>query len=74
MTLIYDKTASSNHSVNSSANNFPELVMLYMDFNNLKDLPKYFAYSGNQSVYLLSNFTNTLFFTFAYKNAPMKNN
>ena len=45
-----------------------------MDFNDLKALPKYFAYSGKYSVYLISNLTNTLFFTYACKNAPMKSN
>ena len=30
------KPASSNHYVNSSANNFPELAITYMEFNNLK--------------------------------------
>ena len=33
-------------SINSSANNFLDLVMPYMDLNNLKALPKYSAYSG----------------------------
>ena len=28
------------------AGNVPDLVMPYMDFNNIKDLSKYFAYSG----------------------------
>ena len=41
-----------------------------MDFNNCKALPKYSAYSLNY--YLLYNFTNTLLFTFACKNTPMK--
>ena len=59
---------------NLSGNNLPELVIPYMDFNNLMAIPKYFAYSGKYYVYLISNLTKTLFFTFACKNAPMKYN
>ena len=34
------QTASRNPSIDSPENNFPELVIPYMDFNNLKALPK----------------------------------
>ena len=41
--------ASSNHSVNSSANNFPELVIPYIDFKilkfNLSRLPSYWIFA-----------------------------
>ena len=37
---------SSNHSFNSSSNNFPELVIQYIDFSNIKALPKQLEYSG----------------------------
>ena len=40
------KPAPSNQSVKSSENNFPELVIPYVDFNNIKDLPNKFEYSG----------------------------
>ena len=45
-----------------------------MDFKNIKALPKYCAYSGKKYVYLIPNFANTLFFTLACKNYPMKSN
>ena len=63
------KPASSNHSVKSSANHFPELIIPYIYFNHLKVLTKYFEYSRKQYLYLLTNFTNTLFLTFYCKNA-----
>ena len=63
------KPSSSNHSVNSPENKFPELVITYIDFNNIKALPKYFEYSGTYYTYLLSNFL-----TFYIKNAPIKYN
>ena len=72
MILRMNKPASSNRPVNSSENNFPEFFIPYMDFNNLKALPKHFEYYGNQSAYLLSNFTNTMFLTFDCNNAQMK--
>ena len=68
------KPTSINHSIDSSTNNFPELVTPYIYFSNIKALLNYFEYSGKQSAYLLSNFTNTLFLTFSCKNDPIKSN
>ena len=34
------KPVSSNHYVNTSENNFPDLVIPYIGFNNPKALPK----------------------------------
>ena len=64
--------SSSNRFVSSSENSLPEFVIPYMEFNNFKALPKYCAYSGKYSAYLMSNLTNTLFLTLACKNYPIK--
>ena len=58
---------SRNHSVNSSANKFTDLVIPYMDFNNIKALPIRLEYYGKQSAYILSIFKNNLLLTFAFQ-------
>ena len=44
--MKYNLWTLDNHYANSSENKFPELVITYMELNNIKALPKYFAYYG----------------------------
>ena len=48
--------------------------MPYNEFFSINVHPKELQYSGNQSSYLLSNFTNILYFTLSCRNSPMKFN
>ena len=64
----------NNQSVNSSANNIPELFIPYIHFSNIKALQKLLEYYGKEYAHQQSKFTNKAFSTFACKNTPIKSN
>ena len=60
--------------VSSSANRLSSLVVPCIYFFSINSIPKYLAYSGKYSPYLLSELINNICFTLACINSSMKYN